>query len=78
MEIYSNKSLKSISAQRTVQVSIKDVHSQGGGGLSSADKRGWRFFRCGLPHKLRIFKFMVYPHGLRGRLSQCGSLRSRG
>jgi len=34
--------------------SIKDVCSQGGGGVSSADifldKDGERFFRCGRPH----------------------------
>jgi len=43
--------------------SIKDVRSQGKGGLSSADIlriRGKRFFRCRHPHflekKLRIFR----------------------
>jgi len=54
----------------------KDVRSQGGGGLSSANK-GEGFFRCGRPHffgaKTSDFsKFMMSARTRRkGELSQC-------
>jgi len=51
--------------------SIKDVRSQGGRGLSSADKGEGGFFRCGRPHflakKRRIFRDLWFFRTTRGR-----------
>jgi len=54
------------------------------GGLSSADKEGGGFFRCGRPHFLAqktpdFSKLMVCSHGQGRRgLSQCGHFADKG
>jgi len=64
--------------------SIKNVRSQGGGGLlSSADILRTRgFIKCGRPHFLaqktsNFSELMVCPHG-QGELSQCGHFADTG